>query len=98
MASPTPSTYISPAPYVTTPVIPSAYAGATPNPMANDTQQKTNLASVTYACGRCAADVTLKPKEPIRCKECGHRILYKKRTTRSFVFYFKNLLMFYLHC
>ena len=25
----------------------------------------------------------IKAREPIRCKECGHRIMYKKRTKRS---------------
>ncbi|KAI8620368.1 hypothetical protein BC830DRAFT_1059383, partial [Chytriomyces sp. MP71] len=31
----------------------------------------------------CGADNVINPREPIRCKECGHRILYKKRTKRS---------------
>ncbi|KAI9355130.1 DNA directed RNA polymerase, partial [Zopfochytrium polystomum] len=31
----------------------------------------------------CGADNEIKPKEPIRCRECGYRILYKKRTRRS---------------
>lgn len=28
----------------------------------------------------------MKPRDPIRCRECGHRIMYKKRTKRLIVF------------
>lgn len=35
-----------------------------------------------YLCGDCAAKVHLKKGDPIRCKECGHRVLYKERTKR----------------
>lgn len=35
-----------------------------------------------YLCGECSAKVQLKKGDPIRCKECGHRILYKERTKR----------------
>ena len=31
----------------------------------------------------CGADNDIKPKDPIRCRECGYRIMYKKRTKRS---------------
>jgi DNA-directed RNA polymerase subunit RPC12/RpoP len=31
----------------------------------------------------CGAKNEIKPREPIRCRECGHRIMYKKRTKRS---------------
>lgn len=37
---------------------------------------------VTYLCGDCGADNTLKPGDVIQCRECGYRILYKKRTRR----------------
>jgi DNA-directed RNA polymerase I, II, and III subunit RPABC4 len=37
---------------------------------------------VTYTCGDCASDVTLTKAQPLRCLQCGHRILHKKRTTR----------------
>ncbi|KAL8666594.1 MAG: hypothetical protein Q9202_001392 [Teloschistes flavicans] len=36
-----------------------------------------------YICGDCNQKVLLKQGDPIRCKECGHRILYKERTKRS---------------
>lgn len=38
--------------------------------------------SINYLCGDCNAKVPLKRGDPIRCKECGHRVLYKERTKR----------------
>ncbi|KAF8690850.1 hypothetical protein HU200_041250 [Digitaria exilis] len=38
---------------------------------------------VSYLCGDCGAENTLKPGDVIQCRECGYRILYKKRTRRS---------------
>ncbi|KAL5708177.1 DNA-directed RNA polymerases I [Ranunculus cassubicifolius] len=38
---------------------------------------------VTYNCGACGEENTLKPGDVIKCSECGHPILYKKRTRRS---------------
>ena len=37
---------------------------------------------VAYTCGECGQENTLKPGDVIRCRECGYRILYKKRTRR----------------
>jgi DNA-directed RNA polymerase subunit RPC12/RpoP len=31
----------------------------------------------------CNADNEIKAGEPIRCRDCGHRIFYKPRTTKS---------------
>ena len=31
----------------------------------------------------CGSSNEIKPREPIRCRQCGHRIMYKKRTNRS---------------
>lgn len=39
-----------------------------------------------YLCGDCNSKVQLKKGDPIRCKECGHRVLYKERTTRYVIF------------
>ncbi|KIP04384.1 hypothetical protein PHLGIDRAFT_76051 [Phlebiopsis gigantea 11061_1 CR5-6] len=36
-----------------------------------------------YLCADCGAKNEIKSREPIRCRECGHRIMYKKRTKRS---------------
>ncbi len=38
--------------------------------------------TVTYVCGECTRLSDLSRGDPIRCKECGHRILYKQRTKR----------------
>ncbi|CAK4032842.1 DNA-directed RNA polymerases II, IV and V subunit 12 [Lecanosticta acicola] len=38
---------------------------------------------VQYLCGDCDHKVQLKKGDPIRCKECGYRVLYKERTNRS---------------
>ncbi|GLJ49080.1 hypothetical protein SUGI_1035370 [Cryptomeria japonica] len=37
---------------------------------------------VGYICGDCGAENALKPGDVIQCRECGYRILYKKRTRR----------------
>ncbi|KAG9951767.1 hypothetical protein KCU81_g2882, partial [Aureobasidium melanogenum] len=42
--------------------------------------------SVKYLCGDCDAEVALKRGDPIRCKECGYRVLYKQRTNRMIQF------------
>lgn len=42
--------------------------------------------NVQYACGDCDSKVLLKKGDPIRCKECGHRVLYKERTNRMVQF------------
>ncbi|KZV71203.1 hypothetical protein PENSPDRAFT_684773 [Peniophora sp. CONT] len=39
-----------------------------------------------YLCADCGAENEIKAREPIRCKECGHRIMYKKRTKRMVQF------------
>jgi DNA-directed RNA polymerase I, II, and III subunit RPABC4 len=41
-----------------------------------------NARTVHYKCGDCDQDVPLKRGEPIRCRNCGHRVLYKQRTNR----------------
>ncbi len=35
-----------------------------------------------YLCGDCNVKNLLKKGDPIRCKDCGHRVLYKERTKR----------------
>ncbi|TFL00573.1 DNA directed RNA polymerase [Pterulicium gracile] len=39
-----------------------------------------------YICADCGVKNEIKAREPIRCRECGHRIMYKKRTTRMVQF------------
>lgn len=50
-------------------------------------QPQTSLAAISdpttqYLCGECNSKVQLKKGDPIRCKDCGHRVLYKERTKR----------------
>ncbi|KAG5582283.1 hypothetical protein H5410_052910 [Solanum commersonii] len=37
---------------------------------------------VSYICGDCGQENTLKPGDVMQCREYGYRILYKKRTRR----------------
>mmetsp|Transcript_10955 Transcript_10955/g.27669 ORF Transcript_10955/g.27669 Transcript_10955/m.27669 type:complete len:83 (+) Transcript_10955:259-507(+) len=37
---------------------------------------------VMYVCGECGEENKLKTGDVIQCRECGYRILYKKRTRR----------------
>ncbi|KAF9569488.1 hypothetical protein CPC08DRAFT_757089 [Agrocybe pediades] len=39
-----------------------------------------------YLCADCGAKNEIRPRDPIRCRECGHRIFYKKRTKRMVQF------------
>ncbi|CAG7849464.1 SubName: Full=Uncharacterized protein {ECO:0000313/EMBL:CCA67271.1} [Serendipita indica DSM 11827] len=34
----------------------------------------------------CGVENDIRPREPIRCKACGHRIMYKKRTSKMVQF------------
>jgi len=40
------------------------------------------VGGVPYTCGSCGAEVAIKSGDVIQCRECGYRILYKKRTKR----------------
>eukprot|EP00977_Amphora_coffeiformis_P008752 scaffold1984_cov162-Amphora_coffeaeformis.AAC.1 len=37
---------------------------------------------VEYRCGDCGTKTVIKGGDPIRCRQCGFRILYKTRTKR----------------
>jgi len=37
---------------------------------------------VEYRCGDCGAKNLIKCNDPVRCRQCGFRILYKIRTKR----------------
>ncbi|KAI1003862.1 hypothetical protein K3495_g4343 [Podosphaera aphanis] len=58
---------------------------AAPTPGRDSTTTIEGLA-INYLCGDCNAKVPLKRGDPIRCKECGHRVLYKERTKRMVQF------------
>ena len=38
--------------------------------------------AMQYLCGDCGVRTTIRRSDPIRCKECGCRVLYKERTKR----------------
>ncbi|KAI1504495.1 DNA directed RNA polymerase [Biscogniauxia marginata] len=42
--------------------------------------------TMNYICGDCGSKFPLKRSDPIRCKECGCRVLYKERTKRMVQF------------
>jgi len=54
------------------------------------TQQTQNQGAgkqaMIYICGECHTENEIKSRDPIRCRECGYRIMYKKRTKRMVVF------------
>lgn len=37
---------------------------------------------VVYICGNCCTPIELRQGEPIRCRDCGHGVLFKQRTDR----------------
>eukprot|EP00536_Pseudo-nitzschia_multiseries_P002658 jgi/Psemu1/301494/fgenesh1_kg.35_\ len=41
---------------------------------------------VEYRCGDCGAKNVIKGGDPVRCRQCGFRILYKTRTKRLIQF------------
>ncbi|EPY52200.1 DNA-directed RNA polymerase I [Schizosaccharomyces cryophilus OY26] len=42
--------------------------------------------TMIYLCADCGAKNTIQAKEVIRCRECGHRVMYKMRTKRMVQF------------
>lgn len=44
----------------------------------------------------CGAENSISSKDAIRCRECGYRIMYKKRTSRSKIFNVTfNLILYF---
>ncbi|XP_060808762.1 DNA-directed RNA polymerases I, II, and III subunit RPABC4 [Amyelois transitella] len=54
--------------------------------MADTSKDQSVTKIMIYVCGECHKENEIKPKDPIRCRECGYRIMYKKRTKRLVVF------------
>jgi DNA-directed RNA polymerase I, II, and III subunit RPABC4 len=47
---------------------------------------------VEYRCGDCGAKNLIKGGDPVRCRQCGFRILYKTRTKRcEFIYYINDV-------
>ncbi|WWC59041.1 uncharacterized protein I303_101587 [Kwoniella dejecticola CBS 10117] len=57
------------------------YSQQNPNPMPARSIPKPPE-TIEYICGDCGAKTAMKTSELIRCRECGHRVMYKPRTTR----------------
>ena len=45
------------------------------------------MRGVEYRCGDCGARNLIKGGDPVRCRQCGFRILYKTRTKRCELLY-----------
>ncbi|OQO04863.1 hypothetical protein B0A48_07880 [Cryoendolithus antarcticus] len=58
----------------------TGFASSSANP--STTIEDSSAKPVNYLCGDCDNKVALKRGDPIRCKECGYRVLYKERTSR----------------
>uniref|UniRef100_A0A0M3ILH7 DNA-directed RNA polymerases I, II, and III subunit RPABC4 n=1 Tax=Ascaris lumbricoides TaxID=6252 RepID=A0A0M3ILH7_ASCLU len=43
--------------------------------------------SMIYICGECHSENEIRPKDAIRCRDCGYRILYKKRCRKCNYFF-----------
>ncbi|KAF0288480.1 DNA-directed RNA polymerases I, II, and III subunit RPABC4 [Amphibalanus amphitrite] len=50
-----------------------------------DQKEQTQARVTIYICGDCNEENEIRARDPIRCRECGYRILYKKRTSRLVV-------------
>ena len=46
-------------------------------------------------CSDCHHENEIKPRDPIRCRECGYRIMYKKRTKRRILCLSQHLTLFF---
>jgi len=53
-----------------------------PRPYGSQELSNSDGPLMQYACGDCGVKTTLRRTDPIRCKECGCRVLYKERTKR----------------
>lgn len=51
----------------------------TEDPLIKNISSNGNYA-VYYECGSCKELTNLDEQDPIRCKQCGYRILYKQRS------------------
>uniref|UniRef100_A0A8B9ZRP4 DNA-directed RNA polymerases I, II, and III subunit RPABC4 n=1 Tax=Anas zonorhyncha TaxID=75864 RepID=A0A8B9ZRP4_9AVES len=45
-----------------------------------------SLSLSSSVTSECHTENEIKARDPIRCRECGYRIMYKKRTKRLVVF------------
>ncbi|KAJ3744725.1 DNA-directed RNA polymerase I [Lentinula detonsa] len=57
-----------------------------PNPAGAGIPMQAPRQEMEYLCADCNAKNEIRAREPIRCRECGHRIMYKRRTKRMVQF------------
>lgn len=60
---------------------PKEGSGSTPGQ--NSSAPKSS--NMVYICGECHEENEISQKAPFRCRECGYRIMYKKRTKKIVV-------------
>ncbi len=56
------------------------------NVSAGNANQSALNRPMIYVCGDCHKENEIKPRDAIRCNDCGYRIMYKKRTKRLVVY------------
>jgi len=49
---------------------------------ATETTQPIQQDFIVYTCGDCGEDQDFRAGDSIICRDCGYRIMYKKRTKR----------------
>ncbi|EXB68657.1 DNA-directed RNA polymerases I, II, and III subunit RPABC4 [Morus notabilis] len=59
-----------------------------PSPPRTKVKTQFQILNLLHSVLDCGMENTLKPGDVIQCRECGYRILYKKRTRRSMFSYF----------
>ncbi|KAF8437413.1 DNA-directed RNA polymerases I, II, and III subunit RPABC4 [Terfezia claveryi] len=57
-----------------------------PSGQSNPHRPSAATGTMWYQCADCGSRVSINKGEHIRCKECGHRVLYKERTKRMVQF------------
>ncbi len=63
-------------------------AGSSVQPSVSSQQPPSKPAAqpMIYICGECYHENEIRKTEGIRCRECGYRILYKKRSRKTMVY------------
>ncbi|KAI1726125.1 DNA directed RNA polymerase, 7 kDa subunit domain-containing protein [Ditylenchus destructor] len=64
----------------------STSGAASVNPQQTSKTATSGGGGMIYICGECHNENEIRPKDPIRCRECGYRILYKKRSRKLMVY------------
>lgn len=73
----------------------STPGAATPSTVAPGATPVAIPRGVEYRCGDCGARNIIKGGDPVRCRQCGFRILYKTRTKRCTFQQTKKLMLRY---